>query len=703
MANELDALLSRVEDETLRQDLKVQIDRLQRKRQFGLVFEEHLPERVILPQHPIRRGTKVVLREHGADSDPRLVLKVVDEVAALAALEGEQETIAVSDLVAVAEFGDPVYPGLKRLGSIDRGGDKPAHIIIKGENHHALEALQFTHAGKIDCIYIDPPYNTGAKDWKYNNNYVDADDAYRHSKWLAMMQRRLLLAKQLLNPDDSVLIVTIDEKEYLRLGLLLGQLFTASRIQMVTSVISAKGTMRKREFSRVAEHIFFVLIGDAAVVPWEHNMLDGGQTEQVGQEVDWLQLRRREPTSTRKSRPNQFYPIFVNQSDGTLHSIGDALAIDIDHSEVKGPSGTISFWPINTKGREMVWGLTPNALRARRDAGYFRLRNWKPQLQKVSFQYLPSGTIEAIETGRISLTGRESDGSVRAFVGTEIKGALPKTVWTLESHNAEIQGTLLLSSLLVDRRFPFPKSLFAVEDALRFFVKDKPGAIIVDFFAGSGTTTHAVARLNRQDGGRRQSISVTNNEVSEDETNVLTEAGHTPGEPEWERSGIFEFITRPRITAAITGTTPDGEPIKGNYKFTDEFPIAEGFEENVEFVELTYLDAEEIELDMAFAGIAPLLWLRAGGQGPVIEECLDSAGRRKPYAMTGRYAVLFNPDRWRSFVDKIPASVKAIFVVTDSASTFAGIAAELPSGVDVVRLYENYLTTFAINHGGHTQ
>ena len=108
----------------------------------------------------------------------------------------------------------------ERLGSIDRGGDKPAHIVINAENHHALEALQFTHAGRVDCIYIDPPYNSGARDWKYDNDYVDAEDAYRHSKWLAFMERRLKLAKQLLNPDDSVLIVTIDEKEYLRLGLL---------------------------------------------------------------------------------------------------------------------------------------------------------------------------------------------------------------------------------------------------------------------------------------------------------------------------------------------------------------------------------------------------------------------------------------------------------------------------------------------------
>ena len=131
----------------------------------------------------------------------------------------------------------------------------------------------------MDAVYIDPPYNTGAKDWKYNNDYVEGDDLYRHSKWLAMMERRLLLAKELLNPADSVLIVTIDEKEYLRLGLLIEQTFpeAAARdagIQMVTSVISAKGAVRRGKFSRVEEYLFLVSQGNASISPWFRNMLD---------------------------------------------------------------------------------------------------------------------------------------------------------------------------------------------------------------------------------------------------------------------------------------------------------------------------------------------------------------------------------------------------------------------------------------------
>ncbi len=135
----------------------------------------------------------------------------------------------------VAEFRDTIYPGLVTTGKVQRGGDKPFHTVINGENYHVLKALTYTHRGKVDAIYIDPPYNGGAKDWKYNNDYVESDDLYRHSKWLAMMEAPFVAGKGLLNPADSVLIVTIDEKEYFRLGLLLEQLFPEARMQMISS------------------------------------------------------------------------------------------------------------------------------------------------------------------------------------------------------------------------------------------------------------------------------------------------------------------------------------------------------------------------------------------------------------------------------------------------------------------------------------
>ena len=224
-------------------DMEREVEALSSRRAFGLNFERHTPEEVELPGRPVRTGDKVhVLPPRGTlptAANSRLWRvtsidgKADDRVPSLETYPvhdpAETASAALADLVVVAEFRDPIYPGLVSTGKVERGGDKPYHTVINAENYHALQALLFTHRGKVDCIYIDPPYNTGAKDWKYNNSYVEDDDLYRHSKWLAFMERRLLMAKELLNPQESVLIVTIDEKEYLRLGLLLEQTFPEGR------------------------------------------------------------------------------------------------------------------------------------------------------------------------------------------------------------------------------------------------------------------------------------------------------------------------------------------------------------------------------------------------------------------------------------------------------------------------------------------
>ena len=158
-------------------------------------------------------------------------------------------------------------------------------------------------------------------------------------------------------------------------------------------------------------------------------------------------------------------------------------------------------------------------------------------------------------------------------------------------------------------------------------MKEKPEAVILDFFSGSGTTAHAVMRLNRQDGGNRQCISVTNNEVARRRAESTTQERPRPGDAEWEQWGICDYITKPRVQAAITGKTPDGKPIKGDYKFTDEFPMAEGFEENAEFFTLTYETPVAVNYQTAFARIAPLLWLRAGSWAAASKNCPPRAGK----------------------------------------------------------------------------
>ena len=182
----------------------------------------------------------------GEDHSQRLGDAKVADLELWGAANNGNTDLALDDLVVVAEFRDTIYPGLVTTEKVQRGGDKPLHTVINGENYHVLKALTWTHRGKVDAIYIDPPYNTGAKDWKYNNDYVEGDDLYRHSKWLAMMERRLLLAKELLNPADSVLIVTIDEKEYLRLGLLLEQVFPEAEFRWSLPSSTQRGVATPR-------------------------------------------------------------------------------------------------------------------------------------------------------------------------------------------------------------------------------------------------------------------------------------------------------------------------------------------------------------------------------------------------------------------------------------------------------------------------
>ncbi|MGH9166208.1 MAG: DNA methyltransferase [Acidimicrobiales bacterium] len=369
MASELDVLLDKVEDPALRADLQRQIDLLRSRRRFGLVFEEHLPERVRLPEHTVRRGTRVVARD--GDGDPREVVKVARGKATVRAADGETGTVAVDELVVVADFGEPIYPGLRRLGSLKAGGDKPAHVVIKGENHHVLEALQFTHAGKVDCIYIDPPYNTGARDWKYGNDYVDKDDSYRHSKWLSMMERRLRLSAQLLK-SDGVLVVTIDEHEVSRLGVLLTQLFPTALTQMVSIVINPSG-VSSDGLSRVDEYAYFCFFGGTQPTPLVVELLDdrlAGDAKAGKRNVRWEWLLRGGGTWYRSSRPNLCYPVVLS-ADGT--QIVDAGEPWTGEDEAQRPTevnGLPLAWPVRTDGRLGIWRLDRRRLLELTAKGY---------------------------------------------------------------------------------------------------------------------------------------------------------------------------------------------------------------------------------------------------------------------------------------------------------------------------------------------
>jgi adenine-specific DNA-methyltransferase len=698
---------AKAKDSQLGADLEREFKVLSTRLPFGLNFERHSPEAVELPLRPMRKGDKVrVLPPRGTvkKGDQRLwQIKTIRKAQKTAELElmgvetAKTQTVALDDLVVVAEFRDTIYPGMVSTGKVERGSDKPFHTVINGENYHVLKALTYTHRGKVDAIYIDPPYNTGAKDWKYNNDYVESDDQYRHSKWLAMMERRLLVAKELLNPADSVLIVTIDEKEYLRLGLLLEQVFPEAQIQMVSISISPSGIARGKSFRRSDEYAFFVMFGTAAPSPlhlgpeWLGGKSDGEKA------IRWNGLMRSGTNARRADRPNLFYPIFL-KSNGEFAGVGSPVPLGANRQEVTVKQGLIAVWPIRQDGSEGNWQIGPDAVVNLRKLGYVKLGKFDGT--NTSISYLKTGEQRKVKEGLFGAVTLGLAGHIEVSSKAISTGKVAATQWNLVAHSAADHGSTLLRAFVPSRQFPFPKSLYAVEDCLRFFVINKPNSIVLDFFSGSGTTAHAVMRLNRQDGGRRQCISVTNNEVAADEQKALREQNLRPGDAEWEKHGICDYITKPRVAAAITGKTPSGEPIKGDYKFTDEFPMAEGFEANAEFFTLTYEARNAVNHNLAFARIAPLLWLRAGAQGRRINK-LPSKG----WALADTYGLLSEVDQVTPFMQALEqalASSHALclaYLVTDDDRRFQALAQQLPKGIEPVRLYESYLTNFSFTNG----
>ena len=560
----IEQYIARIPDKELQEQIRLEVERLTKKKRFGLVYENHLPDNVVMPEVKIRRGTKVALRDQKPNDVYEVQSLTETEAVCIHLSTLKEKTLPLADLVAVAQRGDVIYPYLKQMDSVQNAPDSDLwHTLIEADNYHALQLLAYLYPGMVDCIYIDPPYNKpDSHDWKYNCDYVDGSDSYRHSKWLSMMEARLKIAKKLLNPNDSVLIVTIDELEYHHLGCLLEQMFPEARIQMVTSVISAKGVVRTGQFSRVEEYLYIIEIGDSKLTQFEFNMLDSEIKKESNREIEWLGFRRRAPQAIRESRPNQFYPIFVDKQKGTIHSIGDVLPHGIDRRTISPPANCIALWPLSKEGHERLWSLQQKQAVINWKKGFLKV-NWNPKYETGTVYYLPEGTIADIETGKATKLGYNDDGSVNAIyyvIGT----TPPKRVWNMITHNAETFGTNILNDI-IGKRFDYPKSLYAVHDVLRFFVANKPNALILDFFAGSGTTLHAVNLLNKEDGGHRRCVMVTNNEIGEPKENELRPLGIKPSDEEWERWGIARYVNWPRTKCSILGVDVNGNPIEGDY------------------------------------------------------------------------------------------------------------------------------------------
>lgn len=690
-------LISQIQDETLRNRIQEEVSKMTKQKKFGLVFEEHMPESTPLYDMPIKRGCNVMLRDSKDDKSIYVVLKVEGDTAVCVKPEQKDETVTfeLKDIVRVAEFGEPIYPYLKSVDSVCNAPDSDLwHTLIEADNYHALQLLEYLYAGKVDCIYIDPPYNTGAKDWKYNNDYVDGNDAYRHSKWLSFMQRRLQLAKKLLNPADSVLIVTIDEKEYLHLGCLLEEMFPEANIQMISSTISRKGAARMNSFTRVNEFIYFVMIGDYVLEP-----LDDADYAKKGETIHWQSFRRSSAANIRTSRPFQFYPIYVDIESRKIIKIGDAIPHEMDRFSVEQLENCVAVFPVRDDGTEMMWGITPEECRVRAAKGYIKAAKYTPNKpQQFVMQYLMSGTIKDINDGKITVTGYASDGSVEAE-NSETRNIMPKSQWSFDTHDARDYGSKILKAMLGDR-FDFPKSLYAVHDCLNYFEKRKPNALIIDFFAGSGTTMHAVNLLNAEDGGHRRCIMVTNNEVSADEAKMLKDKGYQPGDAEWEKLGIAHYVTWPRTVCSIKGQDVNGNPLKGDYLGSEPpMHMADGFKANAAFFKLGFLDPTAVSLGMRFSEMLPTLWLKTGAKG----KCPELTGEQVPDMLIlpeNQFAVLINENTFADFAEKLAEhpEIQTVFLATDYEVNYQSMVKNL-NVKNAYQLYRDYLDHFRVNRG----
>lgn len=423
------------------------------------------------------------------------------------------------------EMAGKPFPVLKEAKNKEVETDKtePVNLLIEGDNYHSLAVLNFTHNQAIDLIYIDPPYNTGNRSWRYNNDYIERDDPFKHSKWLAFMERRLKLAKNLLRPD-GIIIITIDDYEVFPLGMLMDEIFGESNRLANITVLNKKSGRTTDKFFATCHEYYLVYAKNASLASIELFELNADQLAEYKYEdkisrYKWRDFLRTGGFSTPAERPNSYYPIYFNEKSSSI-------------SLEKG-KGSVEIFPIDSKGEKRVW------------------RQTRPSL------------LGLVKAGDIKIEkGRNGEHAVR--IKDRVKeGIKPKTVWDSPRYDAATHGTKLLESILgKSRTFDFPKSLYAVSDAIQVVTKTKKNAVILDFFAGSGTTGHAVLELNKEDKGKRQFILCTNNE-----------------------NDICTDVCYPRVKKVITGyKPPDGEKVAGlggNLKyFTCDFVEAEPTDRN---------------------------------------------------------------------------------------------------------------------------
>ena len=391
---------------------------------------------------------------------------------------------------------------------IDNG--EQMNFLIEGDNLASLKLLEKTHKGKIDLIYIDPPYNTGNKDFIYDDVFVDKSDSFIHSKWLSFMSARLKIARKLLAPQGA-LIISIGYQEVHNLNLLCQDIFFDRQNVVVT--VQTSGGKPNGGFNYTQEYLMFVVPTDFS----PNAMSFTGGIERSP--FEGLTLS----TFDNTTRPNQTYPIFIEKNTMRIVGVGKSLAERIADGSYLGeakdfvfdfneaPEGTVALWPISSKGADCVWRLISTRLLHDWKLGYIKVSKNKSKAcpNEYSLQYLPDGVIRKIESGDLEVIGRENDLPTLKLGKNETVGSDIPTIWT-EKDFFTTKGSSYVRNIFGDKRFPYPKPLEFIVELLRASTSDN--SLIVDFFAGSGTTGEATMLLNKETRGNRRFILCTNNE-----------------------------------------------------------------------------------------------------------------------------------------------------------------------------------------------
>lgn len=420
----------------------------------------------------------------------------------------------------------PVLVEVPERAIISDDAEAPNHILIEGDNIEALTALSYSHAGMIDVIYIDPPYNTGNKDFVYNDSFVDKEDGYRHSKWLSFMNKRLKIAKGLLS-DKGVLFISIDDNEFAQLKMLCNEILgEENHISTLATIMNLKGNQDEFGFAGTHEYtLVYCLSHDNCVLgqlPIAEEELDEWQSDDKGYYKKGANLKSTGINAPREKRPNLFYPILIDKTTKAVSTITqDEFELIYDkalkmHDEAYLSQlrlkyenlGYIFLLPL-TSGKEMSWRWGIQKVRAESDE-----------------------IIVSMNGNDVSIYKKQ-----RPQLG-DMPSKKPKSVFYKPEYSSG-NGKAELISVLGESLFGYPKPLQLIKDFLTIsYYKD---ARILDFFAGSGTTLHATIQLNAEDGGHRQCILATNNE-----------------------NGICENVTYERNRRVIQGyTTPKGEEVVG--------------------------------------------------------------------------------------------------------------------------------------------